>query len=726
MALSISFDHAQTRVKDDRITVNAGGLELDSDGLGSGVYIDPITNTLMLTPNVKKASWYILNTGDYTKLGMSAFGLSSTDWEDRQDQHAKGPWISRKDQATNGTAITTSTYAKNRGFWISWFSYGSGDVFLQLRCGWNSSATVAGGVGIEVYSDGTVLVYKGGVVVGNGKIAPGNSVATKSNQVMELMLLPFRHRELLVFGNGDGFTVTFEDIDEDDAAPTITGATNWWFEVVDGGTQVQTAPLVFNTAGGTAYSIKTSFVEAPAVAETQESFTNDSWLVSPAVYKIYGHPGYGSGTQTAVSSLVEWDTTAFTPDGATDQVRIKTVLSTSSAGYTPFVYGVQMGYQGNRADTDDSEEYDVTDEAIEFQISVPDGPDGVRALVELRDPVALESNVADLRTQCNRPIAVKIGTQFLLDGIGDAPEYDDGPNEAAERCLIAVSDRWQALEQYIFRESIPLDGVLLTNALKFLARMGGFPLAATNVSTSTFEIPFQPSKVSGDWGTLIEPGDSAADWFIRLIETYAGNWIYGVRPKLGGNEVFALSPTDLGTTAGILMYRTKAEALAAGVSDADSSRRVYRSFQATTLKPIANDISVTGINPRTGRPIRSHKADAASKDPTTVPSLRPSNWLGFSQPYGLVSPEITTQAACDFACNLIYDRFTPIGLVAEWESTLLTYGNDVPFWRGDNVRLVGEGTFQIRSFEFGALVEVSSTEFWRECRYTGIKVANEP
>ena len=271
-----------------------------------------------LLPNVLKSSWWLLNSGDYAKLGMSDFGLSSTDWQDEQDQHSKGPWIARKDKNTNGTAITTASYAKNRGFWISWFSYGSGDVFLQLRCGWNSTATIAGGVGLECYSDGTVLVYKGGVLVGKGNVTPGKNYSTKANQVLGMMLLPFRHRELLIYGAGEGFTVTFEDIDEDDADPTITGATKWWFEIVDGGTQVQTAPLVFDTAGGYGLSAKTSFVEAPGTTDEPELFVNPSWLSTSAEYKIYGDPAYGSCTQRASAALVTCVGAAFTPSGTTD------------------------------------------------------------------------------------------------------------------------------------------------------------------------------------------------------------------------------------------------------------------------------------------------------------------------------------------------------------------------------------------------------------------------
>ena len=115
MALSISFDHAQKRVDDDRISVYAGGADMEV-GAGTSVWVDPITKTLMIMPSCLKGSWYTSNSGDYAKLGMSAFGLSSTDWEDRQDQHATGPWISRKDSATNGTAITSHPMPRTGAF----------------------------------------------------------------------------------------------------------------------------------------------------------------------------------------------------------------------------------------------------------------------------------------------------------------------------------------------------------------------------------------------------------------------------------------------------------------------------------------------------------------------------------------------------------------------------------------------------------------------------------
>jgi hypothetical protein len=724
VALSVWFDHAQQRVDVDRVSVSASGKDLNNLP-NDDVWVDPITETLMIRPSFLKAGWYTSNSGDYAKLGMSAFGLSSTDWEERSGQHSAGPWIARKDSETNGTAITSSSYAKNRGFSISWFSYGSGDVFLQLRCGWHTSATISGGVGLEVYSDGAVLVYKGGVLVDSGKISGANSATTKTNQVMEIMLLPFRHRELLVFGNEDGFSVLFEDIDEDDADPTITPAAKWWFEIVDGGTQVQTAPLVFSTSTKYAYSQKLSFLEPPFTGETAESFTNDStWLTTPAAYKIYGHPGFGSGTQTASSSLVQWDLTAFTPNGGRDQVRVKTALTSSNSGYSPFIYGASMGYAGTYADTDDSEIYDATSETTQISLTVPDSADGVRAEIEVRDPAALEAHINGIVSVCSRPIELKLGSVQILDGIGSSPHYNDDYNPLTERLTIEVCDLWRAMELYIFREPIPLDGVLLTDALKFMGRMAG--ITNYSVTTSTFEIPFQPSGKSGEWGTMIEPGDSAGDWFHRLIETYAGNWVYGVRPTLSSAELFALSPTDIGTTAAKTLYRTSADAVTAGFTGTDTHRNVYNALQIAVLEPVANDISVTGVNPRTGRPMRSHKADAASKDPTTAPSSRPENWLGFARPYGLVDPGITTQSACDFACNLIYDRLTPITEIVEWESTLLVDEDGVPLWRGANVRLVGWGTYRIRSFEFSAVIEIDSDTYFRPVRYCGEKVAAEP
>jgi len=721
MALQVFFDHAQKRVQDDRLGVSAGGDELQ-EFPNNDVWIDPITKTLMLRPAPLRSSWYTSDTGDYAKLGLADFGLSGSVWEVRQSQHAAGPWLCIKDASTNAAALSSSSYAKNRGFWVSWFSYGAGDVFLQMRCGWNSTASIAGGVGVEVYSDGTVLVYKGGSVVGQGKLTGGASPGAKANQVMEMMLLPMRQRELLVYGNGDGFVTLFEDIDEDSTTPEITPASKFWFEIVNGATQVQVAPLVFPSTG-VASSVKMSLLEPPAVGEALESFGNDSWFTSPANYKIYGHPGFSTGTQTASMSLTEWDGTAFVADGSIDQCRLRTTLSTTNTGFTPFIYGGQMGYGGAVANTDDSEQFDATDSVLEVGFVVPDSADGVSATIRARNPVELGASVANLTGGCNRPILITLDEKGIIDGIGEAPGYSVTANEETDRIVINLRDRWEALESYTFRDRVPLDGSSLDVVLKFLARRGGFESADCSVTTTSFDLPFQPSRICGEWGTMIEPGDSAADWIHRLITTYAPNWFYGIRPTLTGAQFYAHDETDLGTTPAATLYGTVAAAELAGLTGDDAKLAVFRALDRAVIEPIANDVRVTGQNPRTGRPIMAHKADSSSSDPSLAPSLRPDNWLGFKRPYGLVSPEITTEAAAVYACNLIYDRYTQVQEVASWNSSLVLDGDGIPVWRGGNIELDGIGVFRVLSMQCELIRYVEGETPVSNCNYTGVKIA---
>ena len=77
------------------------------------------------------------------------------------------------------------------------------------------------------------------------------------------------------------------------------------------------------------------------------------------------------------------------------------------------------------------------------------------------------------------------------------------------------------------------------------------------------------------------------------------------------------------------------------------------------MEPEANDIWVTGFDPRTKRPILVHKPDTASQDPTTAAASRPDNWLGGIQKYGLEQKNFTSEAICTRACEILFDRLTP-------------------------------------------------------------------
>lgn len=722
MALQVHLDHAQKRVGDDQI----GLFAINDDWLSSSMdcWFEPVTKTVILRPYQLQDAWYTTATGVYAKLGLSDFGLGAG-WEVRQDQHWKGPWIARTDASTNAPAILATTVTKNSGWFVSYFSYGSGDRFVQVRLGWNSTGAQSTGVVVEIWSDGQADVYKGGALVGSGELgrAAGNSQA---GSVQSVMLLPGRQRELLVLGVQSGFSVVFSDILDTDTNPTITDAGKFFVNVLSGATQFQASRLRFPTSG-TLLSEQMEWLEAPVASEPLSPWSNDPWPGGTQNYRVYGHQAF-VGTQSASLALRNASGAgAFVANGSNTLARLQLTLTTDNQNYTPFVYGGLVSYAGSVATTNSTEQTNITDHVVgTASLSVPNEADGVTFNMEIRDPAAL--TISALSTQVNRPVLLRFGTLPWFDGVGGQPTFVDSATAAGKRLAIEVFDRWNALETYTFRGPQPLDGVNFRTALLYLAERGGWNATECQVSTTSFNLP--DGTPSGGFSVVIEPGDTAADWVHKLIDTYAPDWIYGVRPHptTGAAQFYALSPADIGTTPDATIYATIADAISiGGWMAAAAPYHVYWEVQTSVLQPLANDVRVTGQDARTGRPLAAHKRDLASMDPTTVPSSRPANWLGRQQPYGLIDPDINSQVAVNEATKVIFDRYSALTHMVEWRSDFLTYlSSGVPLWRGALVRLHGLGTYRIESFDGSFYGEESFDFATRQFVYVGRRVAVEP
>ncbi len=738
MALTFHLDHAQVRRATDWLFATASGRELVGELDGAtfdDTWVDPITNTLMLAPSCVEPAWDTSNSGAYQKLGLSAFTLgTSANWEERQDQRGKGPWLSVKDTAVNDTAITTTTYDKNRGFCVAWFGYGSGERFLVMRCGWNSAASatsgLAGRVTVELYSDGYVVVLKGDTVFGSGSITGSVAPDAQSGQFFKVLLLPFRHRELLVYGfKGSGFSVLFDDIASDAASPEITPGTKFWFNVVSGGTQVQVAPVVFPTSGYF-FTQKLSFAAAPATGATLGTFGNASWVGS-ASYRVWGHPAY-YGTQTAVCALFQHDgTTAFVPDDTEQNCRIKTTLGTNNTGYSPFVYGVSMAYRGTTATTDATEEHDATSNVVGASLSVPDDAAGVMASLDIRDPEGLEVDVAEFRTMANRPARLDLGSNVILDGYGDPQSWEIIHNPDAARMNYQVRDRWRVLDAYMFPDRVALDGLRFDQAILQVLRLGlGYDDGVTtNISTTTYALAPDPMPNSDDFSWLIEAGDTAGDVLRRLLRDYAANWIYGFRPRATGLEFFALEPADLPSTPILTLYTTRADAATALTPD-----QIVLRANPEVLEVEATEVRVTGWDPRSNRPMQAFKVATTLEDVTEVPSARAPGWVGEKRRYGIIVPEIKSTDELGRVTDLLYDRLTTPRTMIEWESDLLLFPDTLdeddvliypdaglPLWRGDLVEIDGLGDYRIISFG-GTFIREATGVIVRRFTYVGEKV----
>ncbi|MEZ5163314.1 MAG: hypothetical protein R2688_06095 [Fimbriimonadaceae bacterium] len=707
MPAQIIFDTAQQRVRADRLTVAAAGDEWNGP-IWQNTWIDPLTKTLMLRPQPLSANWYVEDTGANAKLSLSDF-VATGQWEERADQHWKGPWIGLVDSAGSGTLLTTQSFAKNRGMSLSWFSYGTGDVYLQLKCGWNTSADDGAGVALHIWSDGSIDIYREGALVGQDRVSGTKLPEVRSHQVFELMLLPGRRRELMVFSrNGGGFVHVFEDIESDDPDPEITPAGSFWMEANSGAMQVQIAPLRFASSGH-ATSLQTSFLEPPDSGETLET------------PRAFFDPGFGLGTQAITIDLREQDgTTAFVPDGVKNQIRMRAELSTTDDGYTPFLYGAQASFPPILATTDGATELDVTGRTLDAVMSIPDSPRGVTLDLNLRGEGVTDPLQADVAG--HHPVALRSGTTTWLEGRSLPPEVDYAASDRAVRLQIEVRDAWAALEEAVFAERFPLDGLTMSEALEVLVIRAGVDQFA--ISATPNPLPSGIPRECGNWSLLIEPGDTAAEWVVRLMETFAATWWYGFRPKADGSETefYAISPDDLPTTPETMLYGTVGDAVSlGGLTEDQALTRTIREFHEVTLEPVATEVRVTGIDAQSQRPIQTVKTDYQAQNVSLPVASRPVNWVGEIRRYGLVDPSLTNQTAVDDACANLFDALTRRRIYAEFESELLLNSFGVPLWRGDVIAIQGKGDWRIRSFGFR--MELESDEMvWRPAHYTAEKI----
>lgn len=737
MPLTITFDHEQTRLSRSRVWITGNGSLLRGTvdgGTYSSTGFLPIVNTLILEPYFFHDDWTTSSAGNYAKLDAASLTFTTpAKWEARQDQASAGYWHGLIDTTESDSFITNTTWSKNRGFILAWFAYGAGSgKGVTHRCGWGNTVNASSGVVVEFYADLTCQVYKDGEVVGetislSASDRPGGGPS--GQQFVEVLLLPGRHRELIIVtSNGSGGAVEFLDIAADAASPTITGATKFWVDGVGGG-QFQLAAVKFATSGY-AHTQQLSFQQAPATGSTLENYAQAAWPGGTAAYQCWGHPSY-VGTQTIDVDVYETDSaTVFVPDDTIKNARLRVTLGTNDSGYTPFIYGALASYEPATAVTNSSEEFNGTGSVLSAVLSVPDDPGGVRLDLTIRDPIGLEADVAAFRTMSNRPIAADIATGVrVLDGRGSPPKEDISTYDETGRAYLEVRDAYKALEHYYFRDPFPLDGYLFTEAVELLASIA-CPATVT-ITTDAYVMAPDPMPDADEWAEVIEMGETAASALERLMSKYAANWIFGFRPTAAGLDFYALSPTDLGTTEVLTIYASTADAVAdAALDPADVADYGIRTFSLSSNEPEATEVRVTGQEPRSGRTFQTFKVDYTAEDVTLAPSARPANWVGEKRPYGAAFPELHTQAETSRACTTLFDKLTVEEVLGGFHSDLLTYpvgdpNEGFPLWRGANIRLYGYGIYQIIAFGGDFVIEADAVTF-RNFEYTVRKVANEP
>jgi hypothetical protein len=673
-----------------------------ADRLSDDAWTDPITRTTFLRPLPLTAEWANTFSGSYARYQKSAYSLiTSSAWI----QHPKrddGDWfLESVDAATFSELVTTTaSFSANRALFFSFFNNGTGDESETVfECG-QGAVGGADTVSLRVRGNGDVDLFKGTTLLDTYDLSsvPVNVAGSRQSgksinlaqRVVSFLWIPCRRRDLLIYciTTGGGFVHTFSDLDPSTVNDVTPSGAAWW-RVLTGRPSVQFAPVKFKTSGA-AYGRSTQLRYPP---ETGRVF---------ALLPAQDDAGYG--VTSTDFSLVQANTLApFTPDGIENNLRLKVAL-TGDGDWSPFVYAADAFAEPVATSTAETP-YNLTCEVSDLGIEVDDTG---RGKISFGLPRPEESLLPRLRETHERPYRLAVQndagtiTVDVMRGTLEAPETLCGKDEDGEFDVLKFAgwDRQREFDRYRFAATVPYDGVELVDAFENLARLPGYGSGDLDITSDLvvdFLLPYTTGVSLGEWQLLPELGDTITDWQERLHRDYAATWRKQWRPTASGYRWECKDPSEFSDTPVIELFRSRADALAFGLTSEQAEDRVVYSRRRRPVAPEANQVQVIGYDPRLKRYVTAQSNDTASQTPGTDPALRPDNWMSRLERYQLIDPSISTQDAADRAALILEDRLFPNRLVEEWTAAWLVRVSDyVPAWRGDVLRLwetvTGPGT----------------------------------
>lgn len=703
--------------------------------------VDFVAGTGMLRPVQLLPEWLDASTAFARLTTAQTNQATSAYWRDDAGLFTGDTYLlslNPPEESSHRQIETLQTFPRNAGFYLSWFMFGQGtDRYSAMECRWTASVEpTRPQVSLRFWSDGRVEVWRGippfEEMVAEGHCvdrevsypqAVGKEVFTRSakgrqlaGQFVQVLMIPCRHRELLILSNqGGGFNVRFDDIAPDAPSPIITPRGRFRVYVPKGQVKVQIAPVLYPQRA----HLLTDVLEwrvPPAEGATIERTT------------YYDLPGFGFGNIPDVTIVdAEPPFATFIPDGERSRCRLRVNLAAWNVldlqpdwyWHSPSIYGASARIGSEVADTFDSttelQPYLMAEPDV--RLSVPDDPGGVRLSFELNQPQTFADiePAGDISRIGNRTVKVQTDETppiLWFGGRTENPKLTVMPDDRVSRVAFECRDYWYLLERQLIADPLPLDGLELSDAVKTLVKLAGFVDADFILEDSGFYLPTVGQESSGEWALLPESGDTVADWVRRLWETYAQTWVYGFVPTTEGVKFRFVSKEGLGNDPVATLYHS--------LQQSSEPSEWYRSCEITTLQPEANHIYVVGFDARSKKPFRVEWRDDASADPTLPPEDRPDNWLGEVKSYGWVDPSITTEEAANYALAVLVERLSRRRTLAEWECELIIKEGGTPGWVGDCVTLSAHGTFRIVSMAVQFLSEPEGGEYLtRRATYVG-------
>jgi len=750
--VSLVIDHAQPRLGRKRLQTTITGGVRGGGGdyadqrqgfVGGTVFVDPVTFRAILTPAAFHPDWRSEGSGTFVRLRKSDYVDRSgdplgTDWREDTVLHDEDYYLLSQ-SAAPPEVYTAATWEQNRGFFVSFFQYTTGtDEREVFQCGWGELGELdSSSLSYRVYSSGRAEVWRYGELIGEGSTAgtknergPSARGQDLGPRFIGLLILPWCTRDVLMLSTaGGGFNQTLPDIPED-AAPeeaiiTREGDRFWWYTPA-GTAKVQAAPARFIEEGHL-IGIRSRFMRPPRLGAVAD-LTLYSDLVTT--------PGYNE----AEGRLVRWDDidAGFVADGEERQARIRVDLASEGVG-TPVIHAATAVFPSEIVETDASEAVEnALDYCMALSVDVQDSAPSAKVELSLRSPGELPA--AGLNETEMRPVEMSIGEFIVFDGMASAPKFVDAIEDEVRRVSLELRDFTRQMEELDYADTVPLDGLEVGEAHRRIARDAGIPEHRLAIGAGAYRVPLVGSQAKGDWNTAIQPADNALEWQMRLWETYSGRAFFGVVPVAGGGpQLQLILEGDLETEPDIDLYDDDDQAYQAlldeGHSPSEAARlrfsRVMRTFESHPVPCLANELWVTGMDPRTRRPIVTTRNDEQSQDASLAPSLRPRNWVGGFRAFGLVDPTLTTEEALERVADTMAPRLFKAPIVCQWESELLLRpASTEVIWKGRVVRLWrrGESTdWRIQAFSAQHVKEPAEGDLWRwrPARYIATQIEED-
>lgn len=658
MSLSFVVDHEQRRRKLDRLPVYASGFDF-KDYKDETIWQEPETGVCILKPGYEHEDWLTSNSGIFAKQPLASFTVATpSKWVEVSDDVIKGPWLSILDTAYNEMAVTTGVLAENRGFYIALVATTAGETFEHMQCGWGDTGDYNDGLAFRYYSNGIVQVYHEGILKVAGNI--GTSSSSQSGAIVEIVFLPFREHELLIYSPSTqkGF-IYVNEIDED----FITPEDNVWINVLTGTTKFMFADIKFASAGNV-FSKNVSFQEAPSVTDVYEEFYNN-FSSDTREYLLYGNR-LDSDDDIEIE-LYDLTDSPFTFNSTNYIGYVKASLTSNTGHYTPYFYGAQIAVAAVFGTTDGSEETDITDQIQTLTLELHTDP----TQNSLSGTFKGLSNIPYFFTQQHRPARLTYNDKVWFDGFFYPQQYHLSPNPDADLTEFEVWSYWRDLEEYMNVEPVILDGRDVLSVLTDTIKLSAIDEANIDIEDPELNFDYVPSKGDSLFSFVKDVGTTSASIIKDTMEEYLGFWYYGLFFDDDGQGFFAY-PASSNTTSLVTLYGTLEEAVSIGGYTEDEARNfVYSSFEETPMPYEANEVRVTGYNAVTEKIIHAFKIDTNSQDITIAPSSRNENWVGYSKKYGLVDAKVNKDDVAQRVCSTLFDRLSQQYHMAEITCELL-------------------------------------------------------